>query len=373
MSSLRPVTRRMRRCVRPQSQRSCASARDVARAVAQHRQRFLGQRRDHQFAGLAVGHRRAGLGVDELEQEVVLPAVQPVAAFALAGHARAHDLGQAVDVVGAQAEARLDLVAHRRAPGLGAEHADAQPAAPQVDAHLLGHFGDRQRIGRRRAQHARTEVHHQRHLALGAAAGDRHHRAAQALGAAVRAQAAGEQAVAVGVVHQVAAPHAGAGHRTRHQVGPAVQVAGRIADDGGLAGRARRGMHARERLDRPREEAEGVVVAQVGLDHEGQAPQVVEAGHRIRMQARGVAAAHAARARSSRRCAAPRAGARAAAPRGRRATSSPAPGAGRPAEVKWLLSAMAPMVVLPLLRLDAPRRRAPAGGAAQSPGCRRHA
>jgi hypothetical protein len=43
MSSLRPVMRRMRACVRPQSQGLGGDPRDVARAVADHRQRLLGQ------------------------------------------------------------------------------------------------------------------------------------------------------------------------------------------------------------------------------------------------------------------------------------------------------------------------------------------
>ena len=79
---------------------------------------------------------------------------------------------------------------------------------PQVDAHVLGDLGDVERVGRRGAQHVGAEILQQRDLPLGAAAGHRHDRAAEPLGAVMRAEAAGEQAVAVGVVHDVAGPRA---------------------------------------------------------------------------------------------------------------------------------------------------------------------
>ena len=86
-------------------------------------------------------------------------------------------------------------------------------------------FRDVERIRRRRAQHACAEIPDQQHLALGRAARHRHDRRAEALGAVVRAQAAGEKAVAVGVVHHVARAHAGAGERARHQARPGRDVA----------------------------------------------------------------------------------------------------------------------------------------------------
>jgi hypothetical protein len=78
---------------------------------------------------------------------------------------------------------------------------------------------------------------------LGLAARHRDHRAAQALGAVVRAEAAGEQAIAVGNVHLVAlAPPAA--RIERATVGPGVDVVLRVADHGRLAGGAAGGMQA---------------------------------------------------------------------------------------------------------------------------------
>ena len=80
-----------------------------------------------------------------------------------------------------------------------------------------------------------SEVLDELDLALGHAAADRHHRAAEPLGAVVRPDAAGEQAVAVGDVHHVARPSAGRLDRARHHLGPGVDVLAGVADHRGLA------------------------------------------------------------------------------------------------------------------------------------------
>ena len=69
---------------------------DVAGAVAQQRQRLLGQRREDELAVGAVRDVAAGLGVDDLDEEVVLLHVQAVARLrALGRDARADDLATA--------------------------------------------------------------------------------------------------------------------------------------------------------------------------------------------------------------------------------------------------------------------------------------
>ena len=116
----------------------------------------------------------------------------------------------------------------------------------------------------------------------------RDHGAAQPLGAVVRAEAAGEQAVAVGDVHDVAGAAAGGADRARHQVGPGVDVVLRVAHDRRLAGGARRRVDARHLLARHREHAERVVVAQVLLDGERELRQVGERLQVAGMHALGV-------------------------------------------------------------------------------------
>ena len=77
MSSLRPLTRSMRRMVRavPGSSRG-----QIAGAIADDRHGFLGQRGEDQFAGLAVGQHAAGVRIDDLGKEVILPERQPILA-----------------------------------------------------------------------------------------------------------------------------------------------------------------------------------------------------------------------------------------------------------------------------------------------------
>ena len=211
---------------------------EIARAVTDDRQRFLGQRREHEFAHLAVGHRRAGLGVDDLRIEMIFPDARAVLALdAFAGDARTDYFGEAIYVERVDCDLLLDFGAHRLGPRLGAENADAQRRRCRIDS-LPPHFlGDRQHVRRRDHDDVGPEVLNQLHLALGHAARHRDHRAAHPFGAVMRAEAAGEQAIAVGDVHDVAGAPAGGADRTRDEAGPHLDVVAGIPDDGRLAGR----------------------------------------------------------------------------------------------------------------------------------------
>nr|GFD61202.1 hypothetical protein [Tanacetum cinerariifolium] len=56
---------------------------------------------------------------------------------ALAGHARPHHFGQAVNVDRIDAGTRFDLPAHRIGPGFGAEDAHLQRRAGRIDSLAL--------------------------------------------------------------------------------------------------------------------------------------------------------------------------------------------------------------------------------------------
>ena len=100
--------------------------------------------------------------------------------------------------------------------------------------------------------------------------------APSAFGAVVRAQSAGEQAVAVGVLHDVAVMQTAGGEAAHHHRGPHLQVLLRVSDDDGLAGGAAGGVQAHDLLHRAGEQPEGIGVAQIGLHGEGQQRNVVE-------------------------------------------------------------------------------------------------
>ncbi len=170
----------------------------------------------------------------------------------------------------------LDLPAHVLAPRLGAEHADAQRQARGVDAHLERRLGDEDRVARRAREHRDSEVLEDLHLALRVAARHRDGQRTEPLGPVVRAEPAGEQPVAVGDLDDVVGRCPRRRERARHEVRPAVDVALRVADDGDLAGRTRRRVHADDVAQRGGEHAVRVGRAQVVLDRERHASQVVE-------------------------------------------------------------------------------------------------
>ena len=152
---------------------------------------------------------------------------------------------------------------------------------------------DREHVGRRHHDDLRPEVGDQLDLPRRHPARDRDDRRAEPLDAVVRAEAAGEQAVAVGVVHLVAGPPAGRAEGAGHHLGPDVEVARGVADDRRLAGGAGRGVDAADPVLRDGEHAERVVLPQVGLARGGEASR----GRRARGSRRGARRRRRRRAR----------------------------------------------------------------------------
>ena len=226
---------------------------------------------------LAVGQHCAGLGIDDLGVEVVLPDVEAVLAFdAFDRDARADGLGAAVYVDRLHGESGLDLLAHRLGPWFGAVNADLQRAAPRVQPPALELIGDRKHVGRRHGNNPGLEVADHPDLTLGEPARCGDHGAAELLGAGMEAEAAGEEPVAVGDVHHVAGARAGGAQAAGDEPGPHVEVGPRVAHDGGDAGGAARGMDADDPRTGHRKQVEGIVEAEVVLNREREPGQVVE-------------------------------------------------------------------------------------------------
>ena len=259
------------------ARRAGKQPRQIARAVADHRQALLGERGEHQFPLLAVRQHPPRRGIDDLGIEMVLPDMQPVLGLdALVGDARPHDFRKPVDIDRMHVESLFDLRPHGVGPGLGAENADRQRRRARIDALTAELVENREHVTRRHHDDARLEIDDQPHLPLGHAARDRHDRAAQFLGAVVRAEASRKQAVAVGDMQDVAGPPARGADRARNQRRPPIDIALRIADDGRFAGRARGRMQPHDLLARNREQAERIGVAQIALFAEREFGEVFE-------------------------------------------------------------------------------------------------
>ena len=90
-------------------------------------------------------------------------------------------------------------------------------------------------------------------------------------------EAAGEQAVAVGDMDDIAGLRAGGAHGARHHGRPGIEVVVGVADNGGLAGGAGGGVDAAYLLAGYGKHAEGIMIAQVGLEREGKLRQILQA------------------------------------------------------------------------------------------------
>ena len=148
-------------------------SRQVAGAVADHRQRFFGQGGEQQLAVFAVRQRRTGVRIHHFRVEVILPDRRTVGGFqTLHRHPRPHHLRQAIDIQRRNPQTTLDFRPHRMGPRLRAEHAHPQGAAAGVAAHLaLQLFNQVQAIGRRHHNHIRLKIADQLRLFFSLPAG----------------------------------------------------------------------------------------------------------------------------------------------------------------------------------------------------------
>ena len=252
-------------------------ARDIARAVAHERTAFTGEGREDELAVGAVGHGLERLGIDDLRIEMILGDMQAVGGGAFHRNAGTHDLGEAIDVAVLDAELVSNLLAHVLAGGLRAQdHAGDLELLGGIVSHLDSSVGDEQRVGGRARKDVSPQIAHHLDLALGVARRRGDDGAADRLAARMGAQAAGEQAVAVGHLDHgftAAANHVDA---AREALTPVLKVVRGVADHRRLAGGARRRVDARDIGGRDGEQAVRIAVAHVLLGEEGELHEVVE-------------------------------------------------------------------------------------------------
>ena len=240
---------------------------EIASAVADDRQRLLRQRREHQLADLSVGEHLAADRVDHLGIEMVLPDVQAVLGLdALLRDAGTHDLRESVDVDGVHVQCAASISAriasvHGSAPKMPMR----SELRPRVNALTFELVDEGEHVRRRHHDDRGLEIADQLHLARRHATRDRDDRAAEPLRAVVRPEPAGEEAVAVGNVDDVARASTGRADGPRHEVRPGVEVVLCVADHRGAPGGAAGSVDAAHVRPRHGEHAERIVVAEIEL------------------------------------------------------------------------------------------------------------
>jgi len=249
-------------------------SRDVARPVADEGEALLRDRREDELALLAGGQGLRGLRVDDLHDEVVLADVEAVPLGAFEGDAGAHELGEAVVVVGLEMQAALDLVAHRLAPALGAEEPRTQAQLLGVDALVPQVGGDVEGVARGPDEGGGLVVAHDHELPAHALAGGGHHRGADFLGPVMEAEPSGGEVVVEGDLDEIVLGDVGGPEDAGYEGGPGGDVAGGVADDDRLARGARGRMDPHDVLERDGEHPVRVAHAQVFLRSEGELGQV---------------------------------------------------------------------------------------------------
>ncbi len=248
---------------------------DVAGAVTEQGHGLAAKRGQHQFAGLALGHRLAGLRIDDLDEEMVFPEVHAVLVLALERHARAVHFRKAVGIVNVHAKAFLDLSPGFLGVRFGADERLAQrEVAARVDAVLFQEVGEIKRVARGQMDERGPEILHQHQLPFGVAGAGGDDEAADFLRAVVRDQRAGEQAVGHHVLEHVLRGDAGHDEGTGAELGGVVHVLAREEERLRFAGGAAGGVQAQGGVVRHGQHAGGIVRAQIGAGGEGQPAQV---------------------------------------------------------------------------------------------------
>ena len=212
--------------------------------------------------------------------------MHPVAALqAFHGDPGSHDLGEAVDVQRLDPQGVFDLGPHLLAPGFGAEDPDPEFQGFHVDPHLLPLFSQVQGVGGGAADRRRAEVLEDHDLPFRVAAGHGNDARPQLLGPVVGPEAAGEQAVAVGVVEHIVLREPRGHEAAGHQLRPGIDVPLGVSHHGRPARRPGGGVQTDDAAHRNGEQAEGVVVPEVLLRGKGELFEIVQGFDVVRLDA----------------------------------------------------------------------------------------
>ena len=212
---------------------------EVARPVAEQRHRLPLERCQHELADRAVRNGLEGIGVDDLDDVVVLPDVHAVLLGALEGNAGAAHLRHAEGVVSLDAKHVLNALARILGVRLGTDHEGTELGVlAGIDSLFAHDFIKACRVRRDGVHHGGAEVREKLELAEGVSSRGRDGQHAHLLSTVLEAKAAGEHPVAGGVLEHVLRAAAHHPQAAGDRIGPFIQILLRMQDDRGIAGGA---------------------------------------------------------------------------------------------------------------------------------------
>ena len=172
--------------------------------------------------------------------------------------------------------------------GFGSDDQGTQAGIPAgIDAHFFHHFIQASGIARNGMQGRCAEIGDELDLPFGVSGSSRNGEHAQAFGTVLKAQTAGEHAVAGRVLEDVSLAQSDHIEAAGYGVGPFVKVVLCVQDDGGSAGGTAGRMEAYDLFQRNGRESEGIVVAQILLGGKREFPYVVEGSDIFRPESAG--------------------------------------------------------------------------------------
>ena len=240
---------------------------------ADHGDCFPGQRRDHDFTGLTVRQDLAGFRINDLDDVMVFPRVDPGVCGAI--HPQRTDpagLGHAVNIKGLDPESVLNAFFHGSGEGFRAEDPDLEVG--QFRIVLIQQFHDPDRIRDHAGHNFRAEILRQFDLTRRVPCPGGDHKKSRFPGAVITAETAVEQPEAgrdlAGIAGLGARHHIAACHTFR----PLSEVIFRVRHHNGRTGTAAGHVHFLDGILFHAAHSQGIFPAEVFLAHKGEFLQV---------------------------------------------------------------------------------------------------
>lgn len=177
---------------------------DIMRSIPDYGHGVFAEGCEDQFAFFSIGHRFAGLRVDDLGVKMILKDVEAILTMAFNAHSGANDLRKAIYIIGPDVALRLDSSAHAFGPRLGSKYTSSKRQVFDVDAHFAGPLDEMNKIAWSAAYGCNAKILHDHDLPVGVAPGNGNNGCAQSFGAIVSAKAAREKPIPICVLNNIA-------------------------------------------------------------------------------------------------------------------------------------------------------------------------